>query len=58
MGFIGRGVRKEISSVPEIAEQGRDAGKACFPLCPTSYRQAACVRPGSRVFPGGDGSGR
>ncbi len=43
IGFIDRGVRKEISFIPEIALKECDACKECFPLCPTSYLQAAWV---------------
>ncbi len=41
VGFIDRGVRKEISFLPEIASEVCNDCKACFPLCPTSYVQAA-----------------
>ena len=53
IGFIDRGVRKEICFLPEIASRECDECKECFPLCPTSYLQAAYVlvdalkRPGS-----------
>jgi NADH dehydrogenase/NADH:ubiquinone oxidoreductase subunit G len=43
VGFIDRGVRKEISFVPEIAARECERCKECFPLCPTSYLQAAYV---------------
>jgi len=43
VGFIDRGVRKEIAFLPEIALKECDACKECFPLCPTSYAQAAYV---------------
>ncbi len=43
VGFIDRGVRKEIVFLPEIASRECDACKECFPLCPTSYLQAAYV---------------
>lgn len=43
VGFIDRGTRKEIAFVPEIAAKECDACKECFPLCPTSYLQAAYV---------------
>jgi bidirectional [NiFe] hydrogenase diaphorase subunit len=58
VGFIDRGIRKEISFVPEIAVKECDACKACFPLCPTSYLQAAYVLTKSLVFPGADAAGR
>ena len=43
VGFIDRGVRKEISFIPEIASEACNDCKQCFPLCPTSYVQAAFV---------------
>ena len=43
VGFIDRGVRKEISFQPEIALAECEGCKECFPLCPTSYLQAAYV---------------
>ncbi len=43
VGFIDRGIRKEISFLPEIASKECHSCKECFPLCPTSYLQAAFV---------------
>ncbi|MFH1844435.1 MAG: 2Fe-2S iron-sulfur cluster-binding protein [bacterium] len=43
VGFIDRGIRKEISFLPEIAARECPDCKECFPLCPTSYLQAAYV---------------
>jgi bidirectional [NiFe] hydrogenase diaphorase subunit len=43
IGFIDRGIRKEISFLPEIAAKECQSCKECFPLCPTSYLQAAFV---------------
>jgi len=43
VGFIDRGVRKEIAFIPEIALKECAECKECFPLCPTSYLQAAYV---------------
>lgn len=51
VGFIDRGIRKEISFIPEIAAKECNDCKACLPLCPTSYLQAAFVLTGSLVFP-------
>jgi NADH dehydrogenase/NADH:ubiquinone oxidoreductase subunit G len=51
VGFIDRGTRKEISFVPEIAARECTRCKACFPLCPTSYLQAAFVLTESLAFP-------
>jgi len=43
IGFIDRGIRKEIAFLPEIAADACPGCKECFPLCPTSYVQAAWV---------------
>jgi len=43
VGFVDRGTRKEISFIPEIASEECWNCKECFPLCPTSYLQAAYV---------------
>lgn len=43
IGFIGRGIQKEICFIPGIAEKECRDCKECFPLCPTSYLQAAYV---------------
>jgi len=43
VGFIDRGIRKEISFIPEIASKECWNCKECFPLCPTSALQAAYV---------------
>jgi len=51
IGFIDRGIRKEISFLPEIASKECGDCKECFPLCPTSYLQAAYVLVESLAFP-------
>jgi NADH dehydrogenase/NADH:ubiquinone oxidoreductase subunit G len=51
VGFIDRGVRKEISFIPEIAAKECNDCKECFPLCPTSFLQAAFVLTESLAFP-------
>ena len=51
VGFIDRGVRKEIAFLPEIAAKECNGCKECFPLCPTSYLQAAFVLVESLAFP-------
>jgi len=43
IGFIDRGIRKEISFIPEIAAKECWNCKECFPLCPTSALQATYV---------------
>jgi len=51
VGFIDRGIRKEISFLPQIAAAECPACQECFPLCPTSYLQAAFVLVESLAFP-------
>jgi len=51
VGFVDRGVRKEISFIAEIAARECNACKECFPLCPTSYLQAAFVLVEALAFP-------
>jgi NADH dehydrogenase/NADH:ubiquinone oxidoreductase subunit G len=43
VGFVDRGIRKEISFIPEIASKECKSCMECFPLCPTSYLQAVFV---------------
>ncbi len=43
VGFIDRGIAKQIAFVPDIARAACAGCKECFPLCPTSYLQAAFV---------------
>ena len=43
IGFIDRGIRKEINFIPEIAAKECWDCKECFPLCPTEALQAAFV---------------
>jgi bidirectional [NiFe] hydrogenase diaphorase subunit len=43
IGFSDRGAKREISFIPEIAAGNCWNCKECFPLCPTSYLQAAYV---------------
>ncbi len=43
VGFVDRGIRKEISFIPEIAAEECWDCKECFPLCPTTALQAAYV---------------
>ena len=41
VGFIDRGIRKEIAFIPEIAAKECWDCRECFPLCPTEALQAA-----------------
>jgi len=51
VGFVDRGIRKEISFIPEIASKECWGCKECFPLCPTSYVQAAYFLTQGLAFP-------
>jgi bidirectional [NiFe] hydrogenase diaphorase subunit len=51
LGFVDRGINKEISFIPQIAAKECNDCKECFPLCPTSYLQAAFVYTQSLSFP-------
>lgn len=51
IGFIDRGIRKEISFIPEIAAKECWNCKECFPLCPTEALQAAYVLVEALSFP-------
>jgi NADH dehydrogenase/NADH:ubiquinone oxidoreductase subunit G len=53
VGFIDSGARREISFIPEIASKECSGCKECFPLCPTSYLQAAFLLTESLAFPDG-----
>jgi NADH dehydrogenase/NADH:ubiquinone oxidoreductase subunit G len=43
VGFVDRGIRKEICFIPKIAAKECWDCKECFPLCPTEALQAAYV---------------
>jgi bidirectional [NiFe] hydrogenase diaphorase subunit len=51
LGFVDKGLGREIAFVPEIARAECGACKECFPLCPTSYLQATYVLTESLAFP-------
>jgi bidirectional [NiFe] hydrogenase diaphorase subunit len=51
VGFVDRGIRKEISFIPEIASKECWNCKECFPLCPTEALQAAYVLVEAFAFP-------
>ncbi len=50
--FMDRGTKREISFVPAIASKECFNCKECFPLCPTSYLQAAYFLTEALAFPG------
>ncbi len=51
IAFVDRGTRREISFIPEIASNECWSCKECFPLCPTSYLQAAYFLTKGLAFP-------
>ena len=51
IGFVDRGMRKEISFIPGIAAKECWSCKECFPLCPTEALQAAYVLAQSLTTP-------
>ncbi len=51
IGFVDRGPKREISFIPEIAAKECWNCKECFPLCPTSYAQAAYCLIEALAFP-------
>jgi NADH dehydrogenase/NADH:ubiquinone oxidoreductase subunit G len=53
VGFVERGIQREIAFVPELASKVCTDCKECFPLCPTSYLQAAYVLTGALASPSG-----
>ncbi len=51
IGFVDRGPSREINFIPEIASKECWDCKECFPLCPTSYVQAAYHLTEALAFP-------
>lgn len=51
VGFVSNGAKREISFIPEIARDVCWDCKGCFPLCPTSYLQAAYQLTRALAFP-------
>ena len=51
IAFVDRGARREICFIPEIASKECWNCKECFPLCPTSYLQAAYHLTEALAFP-------
>jgi NADH dehydrogenase/NADH:ubiquinone oxidoreductase subunit G len=51
IGFVDRGVNREVDFVPEIAAKECWDCKECFPLCPTEALQAKFVLTEALMFP-------
>jgi NADH dehydrogenase/NADH:ubiquinone oxidoreductase subunit G len=50
VGYVDCGAKREIRFIPEIASKECTSCKECFPLCSTSYLQAAFVLSESLAF--------
>jgi NADH dehydrogenase/NADH:ubiquinone oxidoreductase subunit G len=51
LAFVDRGTKREISFIPEVASKECWNCKECFPICPTSYLQAAYFLTEALAFP-------
>jgi len=51
IGFVDRGVRREVAFVSEIAARECWDCKECFPLCPTEWLQSKFVLTEALMFP-------
>lgn len=51
IGFVDSGASREIRFIPELASKECWNCKECFPLCPTSYLQAAYHLTEALAFP-------
>jgi len=51
IGFVDNGGKREISFIPELAAKECWDCKECYPLCPTSYLQAAYHLTEAIAFP-------
>jgi bidirectional [NiFe] hydrogenase diaphorase subunit len=51
IGFVDRGIHREVSFIPGVAAKECWSCKACFPLCPTEALQAKYVLVESQMFP-------
>ena len=51
IGFVDRGVRREVMFVPEIASKECWDCKECFPLCPTEALQATFLLTKALISP-------
>jgi len=51
IGFVDRGVRREVIFVPEIASKECWSCKECFSLCPTEALQASFLLTQALMFP-------
>jgi NADH dehydrogenase/NADH:ubiquinone oxidoreductase subunit G len=50
IGFIGRGVEREVMFVPEISPESCPPCRECFPLCPTGVLESNFILAQSLIF--------
>jgi NADH dehydrogenase/NADH:ubiquinone oxidoreductase subunit G len=50
IGFIGRGIEREVMFIPEIAPKSCPPCRECFPLCPTGVLESNFILAQSLIF--------
>jgi len=50
IGFIGRGIEREVMFIPEIAPKSCPPCRECFPLCPTGVLESNFMLAESLLF--------
>ena len=50
IGFIGRGIEREVMFIPEIAPKSCPPCRECFPLCPTGVLESNFMLAQSLLF--------
>jgi NADH dehydrogenase/NADH:ubiquinone oxidoreductase subunit G len=50
IGFIGRGVEREVMFIPEISPKSCPPCRECFPLCPTGVLESNFILAQSLIF--------
>lgn len=50
IGFIGRGIEREVMFIPEIATKSCPPCRECFPLCPTGVLESNFMLAQSLLF--------
>ena len=50
IGFIGRGVEREVMFIPEISPKSCPPCRQCFPLCPTGVLESNFISAQNLVF--------
>jgi bidirectional [NiFe] hydrogenase diaphorase subunit len=50
IGFIGRGIEREVMFIPEISPESCPSCRECFPLCPTGVLESNFMLAQSLIF--------